>query len=296
MEEIHSYFYLPNVRHLTYQIGLEYFRDINLYFVFDENVPPGRTSAQKWYTTNIDFFNEASCAKATDPSFIEADFAKKYYNDDRKGDRVIGTYAQRLNLGSKKYLMPITWIFGSLRIIPNESFYTSNTIEFRTSTFLKDPNIKNLGEIELTEDDRVEIRKLIPNFRLYKLHKYVCEKNGTNRWQNEIMFYPQTRYQSFGQPEYNASLMKAQPDKVSFKYRHYLDSDRNIFHRPYFRKILSTLAAAEGLFDKDVLEIKDLVKKTKDFVEEVTDEQKNFILHDNSDVIQETFSRKLKKM
>ena len=61
------------------------------------------------------------------------------------------------------------------------------------------------------------------------------------------------------------------------------------------RKIPSTLAVAELLFDKDVLEIKELVKKTADFVKEVTDEQKNFILYNNSDVIQETFFTEIKK-
>ena len=101
LEELHSFFYSFNVRNLTYQIGLEWFRDINLFFVFDENVPPRRTSAQKWYTTNVDFFNEAICAKATDFRFNEANFAKKYYHDESKGDRFIGTFAQRLRLGSK---------------------------------------------------------------------------------------------------------------------------------------------------------------------------------------------------
>ena len=265
------------------------------FFVFDENVPPRRTSAQKWYTTNVDFLNEAICAKATDSRFNEADFAKKYYNDNGKGDCVIGTYAQRLRLGSKKYLMPVTWVFGSLRIIPNEPFFTSDTLEYKVSSFLKDANIKDLGPYSLTDKDQVELRKLFPNFRLHKLRKFVCERNGTNQWQHEIMFYPQTRYQSFGQPEYDASLMMAQPDNVTFKYRQYLNSDRTIFYQPYMRKIPSTLAAAELLFDKDVLEIKDLVKKTADFVKEVTDEQKNFILYNNSDVIQETFFTEIKK-
>ena len=275
LEELHSFFYSANVRNLTYQIGHDWFRDINLFFVFDENVPPRRTSAQKWYTTNIDFFNEAICAKTTDSKFNEANFAKKYYNDDGKGDRVIGTFAQRLRLGSKKYLMPITWVFGALTIMPNEPFFVSDTMEYKMSTFSKDSNIKDLGRYNLSDKDLDELRKLIPNFKLHSLHKFVCERHGRNTWKNEILFYPQTRYQSFGQPEYNSSLMLAQADKNAFKYRQYLNSDRNIFHRPHFRKIPSTLAAAEILFDKDVLEIKDLVKKTAAFVNKVTDEQKH---------------------
>ena len=89
--------------------------------------------------------------------------------------------------------------------------------------------------------------------------------------------------------------MLARPNADAFKYREYLNSDRNIFVKPYFRKIPSTLSAAELLFDKDVLEIKELVKQTKPLVDEIADEQKNLILHDNSSLIQETFFTELKK-
>ena len=191
--------------------------------------------------------------------------------------------------------MPITWVFGALKIIPIEPFFVSDTMEYKMSTFLKDPNIKDLGTYALTDKDLEELRKLIPNFKLHKLRKFVCERNGRNAWQHEVLFYPQYRYQSFGQPEYDSSLMLAQADKNAFKYKEYLNSDRKIFSQPYFRKIPSTLAAAEILFDKDVLEIKELVKKTAAFVNEVTDEQKNFILYDNSDLIQETFFTEIKK-
>ena len=43
------------------------------------------------------------------------------------------------------------------------------------------------------------------------------------------------------------------------------------------------------------MEIKDLVTKIGDIEERVTNEQKNFILYDNSDVIQETFFTEIKK-
>ena len=296
LEELHSYFYTKNVRSLTYKIGLEWYRDINLFFAFDDRVPR-RATTQKWYTTNIDFFDEAICAEATDRNFNEANFAEKYYSDDGKGDRVIGRFDQRLRLGSKKYLMPITYVLGNgnLRLIPNEPFFVSDMMEYRLKTFLKDSNIKDLGEYVLTDDDLEELRKLIPNFKFHQLRKFACTKFARNVWQNELIYYPVTRYQSFGQPAYTSSLMLARADKNSFKYRRYLNSDRNIFHMPYFRKLPSTLAAAELLFDKDVLEVKDLVKKTSSFVNEVTDEQKNFVLYDNSNLIKETFFTKIKK-
>ena len=118
-----------------------------------------------------------------------------------------------------------------------------------------------------------------------------------NRWKDEIFFYPQTAYKKFGQPEYDASLMIARPDKKAFKYKDYLNSDRDIFKKPHFRKIPNTLAAAELLFDEDVLEIKELVTKTQKIIKEENypDAQRNFILYDNSDIVQRTFFTELKK-
>ena len=91
--------------------------------------------------------------------------------------------------------------------------------------------------------------------------------------------------------------MLARADKKAFKYRAYLNSDRNIFKKPYFKKIPSTLAAAELLFDKDVLEIKELVKKTEKLITEVNypDSQRNFVLYDNSNIVKDTFFTELKK-
>ena len=59
--------------------------------------------------------------------------------------------------------------------------------------------------------------------------------------------------------------------------------------------MLSTLAAKENLFDKDVLEIKNLVKKIGTIEEKIQSEQKNLISYDNSNVIKETFFTELNK-
>ena len=300
LEEIHSYFYSAKIRELTYNIGYNWYRDINLFFVADENIPDRhRDRRQKWFSANIDFFNEAICAKTLNRNFIESEFVKKYYSDDKKGTGVIGTYTQRLNLGGRcQYLMPIIYLFGQFKIMPNEPFYTSKTLYLKSNTFLKDSNIKNLGEYSLTDRDLAEIQSIIPNFQLRELQKFVCVNNSVqNKWKDEIFFYPQTAYRKFGQPEYNSSLMIARPDKNAFHYKRYLNSDREIFKKPYFKKIPSTLTAAELLFDKDVLEIKDLVTKTQNIINEQNypDAQRNFVLYDNSSIVQETFFTELKK-
>ena len=163
--------------------------------------------------------------------------------------------------------MPIYYLFGQLKIHPNQSFYTSDTFHLKTNTFLKDANIQNNGSVSLSDSDIADIRKYsIPNFNQKTLRKFTCTNINalqTYSWQDELLFYPKTTYLNFGQPEYDSSRMLARPDKKSIKYRQYFNSDKEIFKKPYFKKIPTTLADAELLFDKDVLEIKALVKKVK---------------------------------
>ena len=194
--------------------------------------------------------------------------------------------------------MPIYYLFGQLRIQINEPFYTADNIHLKTNTFLKNANIQNLGSISLTDQDIADIRKhSIPNFNQTSLRKFVCTRTFNTRWQDELFYYPKTSYLNFGQPEYDASRMLARPDKKAIKYRQYLNSDREIFKKPYFRNIPTTLAAAELLFDKDVLEIKELVKKTQNLLTETNypDAQRNFVLYDNEDIVHPTFFTELKK-
>ena len=299
IEQIHSYFYSDKIRELTYQIGHQWFEEMNYFFVKDENMPDrfiGRR--QQWYMTNKSFFSEALCAKVTNKNFNESEFVKKYYNDDKKGKYVIGNFRQRRNLGSRKNLMPIYYLFGQLRIQFNEPFYTAENFHLKTNTFLKNVNIRKIGQYSLTNQDKADIRKhLLPTFNQENLYKFVCTKTFNTQWQDELFFYPQTSYLNFGQPEYDASKMLARPDKKTIKYRDYLNSDRNIFKKPYFKNIPSTLAAAELLFDKDVLEIKQLVEKTQNFLVETNypNAQRNFVLYDNENIVRQTFFTELKK-
>ena len=61
------------------------------------------------------------------------------------------------------------------------------------------------------------------------------------------------------------------------------------------RKIPKPLTDCEKLFDKDVLEIKQLVKDIGDLNISIHKEQKNFILYDESDFIKEIFFTELNK-
>ena len=299
INQIHSYFYSEKIRDLTYTIGEQWSEENNYFFVKDESLPDrfiGRR--RQWYTTKKIFFKKAICAKVTDKNFNESQFAKKYYNDDKEGEYVIGNFRQRRNLGSRRNLMPIYYLFGQLRIQLNEPFYTTDNLHLKTNTFLKNTNIQNLGSIGLTDIDIADIRKYsIPNFNRDRLRKFVCTRTFNTQWRDELIYYPNTSYLNFGQPEYNASRMLARPDKKTIKYRQYLNSDRNIFKKPYFKNIPTTLADAELLFDKDVLEIKELVKKTQKFIIEdnYPDANRNLVLYDNENIVVPTFFTELRK-
>ena len=300
INQIHSYFYSEKIRDLTYTIAKQWSEESNYFFVKDENLPDrfiGRR--QQWYTTKKQFFLNAICAKVLDKNFNESQFAKKYYNDDKKGEYVIGDFRQRRNLGSRRNLMPIYYLFGQLRIQLNEPFYTTDNLHLKTNTFLKNANIQNLGSISLTDQDIADIRKYsIPNFNRIRLRKFVCNRTFNTQWRDELIYYPNTSYLNFGQPEYNASRMLARPDKKTIKYRQYLNSDRNIFKKPFFKNIPTTLADAELLFDKDVLEIKELVKKTQKFITEdnYPDANRNLVLYDNENIVVPTFFTELGKI
>ena len=65
--------------------------------------------------------------------------------------------------------------------------------------------------------------------------------------------------------------------------------------KPYIKKIPKPLKYYEALFDKDVLEIKQLVKDIGDLKNLIHKEQKNFILYDDSNIIGDTFFTELNK-
>ena len=60
------------------------------------------------------------------------------------------------------------------------------------------------------------------------------------------------------------------------KYGEWLSTDNRIFMRPYIRKMPKPLKYCGELFDKDVLEIKQLVKDIRDLNTLIHGEQKKF--------------------
>ena len=65
--------------------------------------------------------------------------------------------------------------------------------------------------------------------------------------------------------------------------------------RPYIKKIPKLLKYCEGLFDKDILEIKQLLKDIGDLNTLIHREQKNFVSYDDSNIISNTFFTEINK-
>ena len=63
--------------------------------------------------------------------------------------------------------------------------------------------------------------------------------------------------------------------------------------KPYIKKIPKLLQYCEEMFEKDVLEIKQLVKDIGDLNNLIRREQKNVVLYDDSNIISNTFFTKL---
>ena len=84
-------------------MGKAYYRDINLYFVYD-------TQYKQWFSSGPKFFNEAICEKVRNKNFNLKAFAKKYYYDEKKiNGSTIGHLDQKKALGNRGYLMPIIY-------------------------------------------------------------------------------------------------------------------------------------------------------------------------------------------
>ena len=116
---------------------------------------------------------------------------------------------------------------------------------------------------ELNVNDQKELCSMFPNFQLKIFHKWMKVKVSAQQYQNEVIFYPFNYYSSFDQVGYPAVSFQAISPKTK-KYKEWLGTDNRTFMKPYIKKIPKPLKFCEGLFDEDVLTIKQLVKDIGD--------------------------------
>ena len=177
-------------------------------------------------------------------------FTRQYYYVEKKGNGyAIGHLDQKRALGNRGYLMPIIFDVNNIWVAPNKIFYTAaNAAQMRGKTFLTQNGMKYMGTYTLNANDKKEFRSMLPNFQLKKFHTWMKLKVSAQDYQNELIFYPYNYYGSFGPVRYPAMGFEA------------VSRDKRIFMRPFIKKIPKPLKYCEELFDKDVLEIKQLVK------------------------------------
>ena len=277
---------IGGTEYLNFVLGKAYYRDINLFYVYDNQ-------NKQWFTSGPDFFNEAIFEKVRNRNFDLKAFAKQYYHVDKKRNGyAIGSVDQKRALGNRSNLMPIIFDLNNIWVAPNEPFYTvENAAQMRGRTFLTQPGMKNLGSYTLNDDDDLKkLRSMLPNFQLRQLHKWMKYTLSAQNYQNELIFYPYNYYESFGQVGYPAVGFQA-VSQATQKFKEWLGTDFRIFMKPYIlmKKIPKPLKYCEELFDKDVLEIKQLVKDIGDLKTLIHREQKNFVLYDDSNIIDNTF-------
>ena len=270
-------------------MGKAYYRDISLYFVYD-------TQYKQWLSSGPEFVNEAICEKVRNKNFNLKEFARQYYYvEKKKNGYAIGHIDQKKALGNRAYLMPIIFDGNDIWIAPKEIFYTTaNAAQLRGRTFVTQKGMKYMGPYTLNDNDKKELRSMLPNFQLKQFHKWIKVTVSAQNYQNKLIFYTFNYYGSFGQVRYPVVKFEA-VSLATDKYKEWLGTNNRNFMKPYIKKIPKPLKYCEELFDKDVLEIKQLVKDIGDLNTLIHQEQNNFVLHDDSNIISNTFFTELNK-
>ena len=132
-----------------------------------------------------------------------------------------------------------------------------------------------MGSYWLTNSNKKELKSIIPNFQLAQFHSWMFVGGSIPSYQNELRFWPFTYFGSFGQPGIPVMYFTCESQKIK-KYNEWLETDKRIFMKPYIKTIPKPLTFCEELFDKNVLEIKKLVKDIGDLTPLIHKEQKNF--------------------
>ena len=108
--------------------------------------------------------------------------------------------------------MPIIFDRNDIWVAPNEIFYTTaNAAQLRGKTFLTQNGMKYMGSYTLNDNDKKELRSMLPNFQLKQFHKWMNVKVSAQSYQNELIFYPYNYYGSFDLVGYPVLGIEAVP-------------------------------------------------------------------------------------
>ena len=148
-------------------------------------------------------------------------------------------------MGNRGYLIPTIFDRNDLWVAPNEIFYaTANTAELRGKTFLTQNGMKYMGSYTLNDNDKRELRSMLPNFQFIQFHKWMKVKVSAQNYQNELIYYPYNYCGSFGQVRYPIVRFEAVSPGTK-KYKEWLSTDNIIFMKPYIKNISKPLKYCE---------------------------------------------------
>ena len=190
---------------------------------------------------------------------------KNFIISTKKSSYAIGNAEQRHNLGNRSYLMPIVWENDNILIATIEIFYTTAIAsQMRESrTFLKNHRLKHMGSYWLKDSVKKELESILPNFQLDQFRSWMFVGGGIPSYQDELIFWPCTYFNSFSQPGVPAMYFSCVSKSIQ-TYKGCLGTNMIIFIKPFIKPIPKPLSFCEELFDRKVLEIKKLVKDIGD--------------------------------
>ena len=119
----------------------------------------------------------------------------------------------------------------------------------RGKAFLAQKGIKYMGSYWLNDDDKKELRSMLPNFQLRQFHKWMKFNDDNFSYQNELIFWPYSYHGSLGQIGYPAISFECNSSKIK-KYNEWLGTDDRIFMRPYIKKYQSHLNIVKNCLTK----------------------------------------------
>ena len=104
-----------------------------------------------------------------------------------------------------------------------------------------------MGSYTLNDNDKKELRSMLPNFQLKRFHKWNKVTVSAQSYQNELIFYPYNYYGLFGHVGYLVVKFEA-VSPATKKYKVWFGTDDRIFMKPYIKKIPKPLKYYEELF------------------------------------------------
>ena len=283
-----------------WEVEKNFYRDINTKFVRTRR----RDGIYKWDSTHPILFLLAEekalrVEKFHIPTFMKELYWDQHYVTKENGKfPVIGTPLTSVLSGSTQ---PFIQRELSVTIWRNRPFLIYGSADKKRHKFGFDSILDDcdyMGDYPLTDDDKKELKNFFPNFTFNSLGEYVSISDKTNKTQwkeNDVLFPSSTKTATNSTTAFDPKTQFMKFVCENTKYKDYLDSNDGIFFFNSYKDLPGDLDECEKLFDKDILEIKKLVNDIG-LLQEITEyEQLNLALHDDSNIIEETFVQRFNK-